>query len=193
MADTIAMDSDASLSNHFLIAMPKLADPYFFHTVTYLATHDDSGARGLVINRPSEMTLADLFKHLDITSTRQDILEQPVYTGGPVQVEQGFILHNPDKDWQGTLSTQCSLSLTASKDILEAIAIGEGPKEFLVALGYAGWGAGQLEQEMLENSWLTGPADDNIIFHTPIDERWNRAAQLVGIDLSLLSTDMGHA
>lgn len=187
------MDSDASLSNHFLIAMPKLADPGFFHTVTYLGAHDDSGARGLVINRPSEMILAELFDHLGISTTRTDILDLPVYTGGPVQTEQGFILHSPDQQWQGTLSTQGSLSLTTSKDILEAIAAGEGPKEFIVALGYAGWGAGQLEQEMLENSWLTCAADDNIIFHTAIEQRWNRAAELVGIDLSLLSTDIGHA
>ena len=187
------MDSDASLSNHFLIAMPNLADPNFFHTVTYLGAHDDSGARGLVINRPSEMTLSDLFEHLDITTTRTDILDQPVYAGGPVQVEQGFILHSPEQEWQGTISTQGSLSLTASIDILEAIAIGEGPKEFIVALGYAGWGAGQLEQELLENSWLTCSADDRLIFQTAIEQRWNRAAELVGIDLSLLSTDMGHA
>jgi len=187
------MDSDASLSNHFLIAMPNLADPNFFHAVTYLGAHDDSGARGLVINRPSEMTLADLFEHLEIHCTRDEILELPVYDGGPVQTGQGFILHSPEQSWQGTFSTQGALSLTATKDILEAIAIGEGPREFLVALGYAGWGPGQLEQEMLENSWLTCAAEEEIIFHTPTEQRWTHAAELVGIDLTLLSTDMGHA
>ena len=187
------MDSDASLSNHFLIAMPDLADPHFFHTVTYLGTHDDTGAQGLVINRPSQMTLADLFEHLDITTTREELLELPVYSGGPIQTEQGFILHSPETSWQSTFRTSGALSLTASRDILEAIAVGEGPQEFLIALGYAGWGPGQLEQEMLENSWLTCAADENIIFHTPIDLRWNQAAKLVGIDLALLSHDAGHA
>lgn len=193
MPDTMHMDSDASLSNHFLIAMPNLADPDFFHTVTYLGVHDDNGAHGLIINRPSEMTLADLFQSLDINSTDEELLQLPVYTGGPVQMEHGFILHSPEQSWQGTFSTEGALSLTVSKDILEAIAIGEGPKEFIVALGYAGWGAGQLEQEMLENSWLTCEAAEDIIFHTPTEQRWNRAAELVGIDLALLSTDMGHA
>lgn len=186
--------SDADrLTDQFLIAMPALADPNFSRTVTYLCEHGDDGALGIVINRPSHLQLADLFEQLEIEPVREALGQQPVLLGGPVEPERGFVLHRPLGRWDATLPINDMIGLTASRDILAAMARGEGPEDALVALGYAGWGAGQLEQEMADNAWLTGPADPAILFRTPVEERWTASARRLGVDLSRLSDQTGHA
>lgn len=187
------MSPNTNLTNHFLIAMPQLEDPNFFHTVTYICEHSNDGAMGIVINRPMELHLADIFEQLKIPVSTEKIAEQPVYTGGPVQSDRGFVLHDSDSDWSSTLKVTTDISVTTSLDILEAIAAGKGPERNLVALGYASWGAGQLENEIAQNVWLSGPAENNIIFKRASKERWQAAADLLGIDLNLLSGDAGHA
>lgn len=183
-------ESSASLCNHFLIAMPYMKDPNFSGTLTYICDHNEHGALGLVINRPMEFSLGDILEQLDIESDRLDL---PIYGGGPVQLERGFVLHRPQGDWQSSLSLGNELALTTSRDILAAIGAGEGPGEFLVALGYAGWGAGQLEQELAGNIWLTCPADPDILFHTPWQRRFAAAMARMGIDINQLSDSVGHA
>ena len=188
------MTTTTYLGNHFLIAMPNLTNPYFFQTVTYICEHDASGALGIVINRPLQLTVGELLEHLEIPSDGNSALAStPVYFGGPVQQEQGFVVHTPIGDWDATLKITDNLGITTSRDILEAIAEGRGPARSLIALGYAGWGQGQLEQEMAENTWLSGPADDDILFDSPDQTRWSAAAELLGVDLNLLSSDAGHA
>ncbi|MDX1605571.1 MAG: YqgE/AlgH family protein [Candidatus Competibacterales bacterium] len=187
MADT------TYLSNQFLIAMPSLADPNFARTVTYICSHDDSGALGIVINRPLELTLGELLDHIQLPAPRQPLVDQTVFSGGPVQPQQGFVLHDPIGDWDSTLQVSERLGLTTSSDILQALSEDRGPQRMLVALGYAGWGAGQLEQELVDNAWLSGPADTDILFETPVEHRWAAAAALLGVDLRLLSGDAGHA
>lgn len=181
------------LTNHFLIAMPGLADPNFFHTVTYICEHDADGAMGLVINRPLDMRLDDVFEHMQLSASDPYIADLPVYQGGPVQPERGFILHQPLGNWEATMQVTGDTGVTASQDILAAMAEGRGPSRALIALGYAGWGAGQLEHEMAENAWLSGPADPRVIFDTPVEKRWEAAAALIGVDVNLLSGDAGHA
>jgi putative transcriptional regulator len=187
------MTESTYLSNQFLIAMPALADPNFFQTVTYMSEHNAEGALGIVINRPLSLTLGDLLEHLQIPINRPEITAMPVYAGGPVQPEQGFVVHTPVGQWGATLKVTETIGITTSRDILQALADGLGPDQVLVALGYAGWGPGQLEREMVQNAWLSGPADDTILFHTPSEERWAAAAALLGVDLSLLSGEAGHA
>ncbi|MEL0587462.1 MAG: YqgE/AlgH family protein [Candidatus Thiodiazotropha sp. (ex. Lucinoma kazani)] len=187
------MRPETNLTNHFLIAMPRLEDPNFFHTVTYICEHTTDGAMGIVINRPMELHLADIFEQLDIKISTTKIAEQPVYIGGPVQSDRGFVLHDTSTEWASTMQVTAEISVTTSLDILEAIAGGEGPEHNLVALGYAGWGAGQLENELAQNAWLNGPAEGDIIFNRASDERWQAAADLLGVDLNLLSGDTGHA
>ncbi len=187
------MDSSQSLTNHFLIAMPGLQDPNFSRTVTYICEHNEQGCMGIVVNRPMELQLGDMFDQLDIASERQSALSTPVYLGGPVQTDRGFVLHSGDRIWDSTLRITDGVSITTSKDILEAIARGEGPEEVLVALGYAGWTAGQLEDELSANAWLSGPADGAIMFKTPPAERWTAAARLLGVDMNLLIGEAGHA
>ena len=181
------------LTNQFLIAMPTLSDPNFFQTVTYISEHNASGALGLVINRPLNLTLGQLLEHLQIVTDRPDLAALPIYHGGPVQPEQGFVVHSPVGHWGATLRVTDDIGITTSRDILQAVARGEGPEHLLVTLGYAGWGPGQLEQELAENAWLSSPADFDILFHTPSDQRWLAAAALLGIDLNLLSANAGHA
>ncbi len=181
------------LTNQFLIAMPTLADPNFFQTVTYISEHNASGALGLVINRPLNLSLGQLLEHLQIVTDRPDLAALPIYHGGPVQPEQGFVVHSPVGHWGATLRVTDDIGITTSRDILQAVARGEGPEHLLVTLGYAGWGPGQLEQELAENAWLSSPADFDILFHTPSDQRWLAAAALLGIDLNLLSANAGHA
>jgi len=185
--------AEATLTNHFLIAMPSLADPNFARTVTYLCEHNDEGALGIVVNRPSEVTLEELLGHMGIDTASLERGDTPVYMGGPVQRERGFVLHPPEGDWDASLRVADGVCVTTSRDILEAVARGAGPSRFLVALGYAGWGPGQLEQEMAENAWLSGPAEPALMFERPCDERWQAAAALLGVDLSLLSSQTGHA
>ena len=187
------MTHTISLTNQFLVAMPQLADPNFFHSVTYICQHNDEGALGVIINQPMDMLLGDIFKHLEISSEDKHLNQQPVYFGGPVQQEQGFILHSPSKNWEGTLFISDDIALTTSSDILNDIAKHSGPQKSLIALGYAGWGAGQLEQEMADNAWLSVPADPEVIFKLPTEARWQAAASLLGIDLKTLSEDVGHA
>jgi putative transcriptional regulator len=187
------MGSETNLTNHFLIAMPRLEDPNFFHTVTYICEHTTDGAMGIVINRPMDLHLADIFDQLEIQISANDVAEQPVYIGGPVQSDRGFVLHESSTKWASTLQVTAEISVTTSLDILEAIATGKGPRHNLVALGYAGWGAGQLESELAQNAWLSGPAKSEIIFNRASEERWQAAADLLGVDLNLLSGDTGHA
>jgi len=189
----MTMTESTYLTHQFLIAMPALADPNFFQTVIYIGEHNANGALGLVINRPLNLTLEQLLHHLKIATDRSDLAAMPVFHGGPVQPDQGFVLHNPVGHWGATLRVTDQIGITTSRDILQATARGEGPQSLLVTLGYAGWGPGQLEQEMVENAWLSGPADLDILFHTPSDQRWLAAAALLGINLNLLSTDAGHA
>lgn len=182
-----------SLKNQFLIAMPHMGESGFASTVTYICEHDELGAMGLVINRPTGIALSEIFNQLDITSTDSPHAIDPIYAGGPVQTDRGFILHSSNKKWDSTLFITEGICLTTSKDILASIARDEGPSECLVALGYAGWGAGQLEQEIANNYWLTAPAKAEIIFHTPYEKRLDAAAHLLGISLEQVSPHAGHA
>lgn len=185
--------ANPSFTNHFLIAMPSLEDPNFSRTVTYLCEHNEDGALGIVINRPTDLRLGELLDHLEVESVDPAVAAQPVYLGGPVQRERGFVLHRPHGQWDSSLQIADQIVLTTSKDVLEAIARQEGPREYLIALGYAGWGPGQLETEMAENAWLSGPADPVVIFGKSADQRWQAAAALLGVDMSLLSSQTGHA
>jgi len=183
----------ASLSNHFLIAMPSLKDPNFFHGVTYLCEHNEEGAMGIMINRPLDIDLAEVLGQMNITFQQPGIGERPILLGGPVQCERGFVLHKPHGAWEATLKVTEHIGITSSRDVLEALARGQGPDECLIALGYAGWAPGQLEQEMAQNAWLSVPADETILFHTPFEQRWEMAAALTGVDINRLSSDIGHA
>ena len=187
------MAAQQFLTNHFLIAMPALEDPNFFHTVTYICEHNTEGALGLVINRPLDMQLTEVLQQMNLQNTSPDAGQKAIHLGGPVQQNRGFVLHNPLGDWEATLKVTDRIGITSSNDILKALASESGPETYLVALGYAGWGAGQLEQELADNAWLNGPADPEILFNTADDERWNAAAASLGIDLDLLSSDTGHA
>lgn len=181
-----------SLRDHFLIAMPGLNDSSFAHTVTYICEHSDKGAMGVVINTATPMQLKEIFAQMDLSDIANEG-EQIIMAGGPVQPERGFVLHPSDSKWQSTLEVSSDISLTASRDIIVALAEGRGPKQFLITLGYAGWGEGQLEAEIATNSWLTVPADKSIIFDIPFEHRWTAAAQALGIDVNLISSTAGHA
>lgn len=187
------MDAHTSLSNHFLIAMPSLADPNFSRTVTFLCDHSADGALGIVINRGMEISLGDIFEQTDINTDTASHTHTEVHYGGPVQRERGFVLHEPIGRWQSTLAINETLGLTTSRDILAAIANDSGPDDWFVALGYAGWGPGQLESEIAQNAWLHGPAEHDILFRTPIEARWQAAAQLLGVDLDTFTGEAGHA
>lgn len=186
------MNETTYLNNQFIIAMPNLADPNFFHTVAYMCQHNEDGALGIVINRPADMKLGEIFKQMDITVTSPYSAETPVFAGGPVQQERGFVVHPAGGDWHATMAISDTISLTTSRDVLEAIAAGEGPKQFLVALGYAGWGAGQLEKEIMENAWLNTPCSKQVLFDTPVNLRWKAAADQIGIDINQLTAPAGH-
>ena len=185
----------SSLANHFLIAMPTLADPNFFRTVTYICEHNREGAVGIIINRPLDLTLGQILDHMGIQLLEPSLGQQPVFLGGPVQRERGFVIHEPVGGWDSSLGVTDTVGLTSSRDILMAMAQGGGPRRSLVALGYAGWGAGQLEQELATNAWLSGPADLRVLFDTPAEQRWQAAAALLlgDIDINLLSGEVGHA
>lgn len=185
--------SATNFTNHILIAMPNLDDPIFEHTVTYICAHNEEGAMGIVINRPLSIQLGEVLSQMSIDIDDEDVVNEPVFNGGPVQHDRGFILHQPAMDWESSIHVNDNVSVTTSRDILQAIAACEGPEQHLVALGYAGWDAGQLEQEIMDNVWLSGKADLDLLFATPIEQRWEKAANSLGIDMSLLSADVGHA
>lgn len=182
-----------SLRNQFLIAMPALADPNFSRTVTLICEHNNDGAMGIVINRPLDITMSEVLVQLSISEFQPGLDEQRVLQGGPVQESAGFVLHQPLGQWEADLEIDHDLGISASKDILQAIASGKGPERWLLALGYAGWGPGQLESEIKENAWLNGPADRDILFALPLEQRWHAAAEHLGVDLSKISSDAGHA
>lgn len=181
------------LTNHFLIAMPALADSNFYRTVTFVCEHSAEGAMGIVINRATDLRLGEILEQLDITAADKALADHPVHLGGPVQNNRGFVIHEPLGNWESTLRVTDTVGVSTSRDILAAIAEHRGPDRFLIALGYAGWGAGQLEREMVENSWLSSPTSSDILFELPLDQRWGAAANLVGVDLSTLSSEAGHA
>lgn len=187
------MFSSTNLSNQFLIAMPAMADAFFTRSVTYLCQHGENGALGIVINRPSDLTLGDIFGQMNIETGNEEANNLPVFFGGPVHPERGFVIHEPAGRWDSTLEVADGLALTTSRDILEALAKGHGPEKVLIALGYAGWGKGQLEQEILHNSWLNAPLDKGILFNLPAGQRWKAAVEGMGVNIALLSSQAGHA
>lgn len=182
-----------NLTNHFLIAMPALDDPNFARTVTFVCAHNEDGAMGIVINRPLELDLGEVLQQLNLEASDPGINTQTVYAGGPVHRDRGFVIHRPARNFGSTIRVSDDIAVSTSREILAAISRGEGPDETLIALGYAGWSAGQLEQEMQQNAWLSGPATLDVLFHAPAERRWTGAAALLGVDLSLLSGDVGHA
>lgn len=186
------MNQVTYLNNQFIVAMPALADPNFFHTVTYLCQHNEEGALGFIINRPAEMKFGEICEQMHISYNSDTLDKIPVFMGGPVQPGRGFVLHTAGREWEVTMAVSETISLTTSRDIIEAIATDQGPEQYLVALGYAGWGVGQLEQEMLDNTWLHTPSGNHIIFDTPIDKRWQAAGGQIGIDINQLTTPAGH-
>lgn len=181
------------LTNQFLIAMPTLEDPNFARTVTFVCAHNEDGAMGIVINRPLKLELGEVLSQMQIEAADPAVNSQIVYQGGPVHRDRGFIIHRPARDFGSTIQIGDDIAISTSREILSAISRGEGPADTLVALGYAGWGAGQLEQEMQQNAWLSGPACPDVIFRAPPAQRWEQAAARLGIDLGLLSSDVGHA
>ena len=191
-----------NLTHHFLIAMPGLQDEVFTRSVVYVCEHSERGALGLVINKPSDISMQRLFEKVELPLHRADLCETPVFQGGPVQTERGFVLHEPsfpgadhvgDPVYASTMVIPGGLEMTTSKDVLEALSTGAGPRKVLVTLGYASWGQGQLESELAENSWLTVAADHQVIFDTPVAQRYDRALLLLGIEPWMLSSDAGHA
>lgn len=188
-----AMSEASSLTNHFLIALPRLQDPSFSRTVTYICEHTNDGTMGIIINRPSTLQLTDILNHMDIEETTDTPADMRVFIGGPVQEDRGFLLHSPAKRWDSTLTITEDLAVTTSSDLVKALAINAGPEQLLFALGYAGWGPGQLEQELQHDAWIFGPASDEILFHTPVEQRWEAAARFAGVDVNLISNIGGHA
>lgn len=187
------MIASSYLNNQFLIAMPTLTDKDFIHTVTYLCQHSSEGAIGIIINRPTSMKLGDIFAQMNIEATSLASINAPIFIGGPVQQERGFVIHTAcEQKWDSSIVISEKVTLTTSRDILEAIAKSEGPEHYLIALGYAGWTAGQLEKEMVENAWLHTPYSENILYHTPVSERWDAAAKLIGVNIHLLGAVAGH-
>lgn len=188
-----AVMSDFNLTHHFLIAMPAMQEGVFAGTLTYICEHNDNGALGIVVNRPISLTLGEMFDQVNIVLDQPKLARMPVHFGGPVQTERGFVLHDTPGNWESTLHINDKLSLTTSKDILEAMGEGWGPRNVIVTLGYAGWDQGQLEHEMSENIWLTVPASEHILFELPPDERLPAAMASLGVDYASLVDDAGHA
>ena len=191
-----------NLTHHFLIAMPGLEDESFARSVVYLCEHSERGALGLIINKPTDITLKGLFDKVDLSLRREDLTKEPVFQGGPVQTERGFVLHDPmlmdkgetdESAYASTMTIPGGLEMTTSKDVLEALSTGAGPRRVLITLGYSSWGEGQLESELAENAWLTVAADLSVIFDTPVPERYDRALSLLGLQAWMLSPEAGHA
>ncbi len=184
---------DLDLTDHFLIAMPALQDGVFAGTLTYICEHNENGALGIVVNRPISLTLGEMFNQINIALDQPRFAKMPVHFGGPVQTERGFVLHDTPGNWESTLRINDKIALTTSKDILEAMGAGSGPQNVIVTLGYAGWDQGQLEHEMSENTWLTVPASEHILFELPPEERLAAAMSLLGVNYASLVEDAGHA
>ncbi len=187
-----------NLTGQFLIAMPAMTDPYFSKTVIYICTHNQDGAMGVVINRATDITIIDLFEQIKVSPDSPALLEKTVHYGGPVQIERGFILHTPHQEYNSTVLVNNTIALTTSKDILEAAAQNTGPEKILIALGYAGWNPGQLEDEMMQNAWLSLDTNNihdiyTLVFDAPNDEKFDIAMQLMGLNLANLSHNAGHA
>ncbi|CAM3827491.1 hypothetical protein VA7868_01776 [Vibrio aerogenes CECT 7868] len=186
-----------NLANHFLVAMPGLNDPYFSHSVIYVCEHNESGAMGLMINAPIDITVEGMLKQVDVEPAypqdQTQSLQKPVFNGGPVASDRGFILHRPGDYYESSVKMTDDLAVTTSKDILAVLGTSAEPSKYIVALGYSGWEAGQLETELAENSWLTIEADPDVIFDTPIHEKWNKALKKLGISPAQLSANAGHA
>lgn len=191
--DTAKQDSvDSFLQSQLLIAMPGLGDPYFDHTVTLICQQNKNGCFGLTINRPTEVTVEELFEQLDIPTKNKSIKGMHALRGGPVQVEQGFIIHDATKSWENTITITDEIAVTASRDILFDIGKGEGPDDFLLTLGCASWAPGQMEAEIMNNSWLNCDADKKILFDTPYDKRWRGAVDTLGFDADFICDVAGH-
>jgi putative transcriptional regulator len=184
---------DFNLTHHFLIAMPAMQEGVFAGTLTYICEHNENGALGIVVNRPISLTLGEMFDQVNIPLHQPKLAKMPVHFGGPVQTERGFVLHDTSKNWESTLRINDKLALTTSKDILEAIGAGQGPRNMIITLGYAGWDQGQLEHEITENTWLTVPASERILFDLPAEERLAAAMELLGVSYANLMEDAGHA
>nr|WP_229440765.1 YqgE/AlgH family protein [Massilia sp. BSC265] len=188
--------SGLNLANHFLIAMPSIQDPIFGGTVVYICEHNEKGVLGVVINKPTDMTMEVLFDRVDLKlapGLRSSVVDQPIMFGGPVQDDRGFVLHSPGGRFSSSLTVTDDVAFTTSIDVLEAVASGAGPARMLVSIGYAGWSPGQLEEELSRNGWLTVAADPRVLFDLPIDERYTAAIKLLGIDPLMLATEAGHA
>lgn len=182
-----------SLTNHLLIAMPRLNDPNFSQTVALICEHTDKGALGIVLNKPLPMKLSDVLSQMKLEPSTELIAEQPVLRGGPVHTDRGFVLHRPGGEWDHTHKVSDSIQVTTSRDVLAAMARGEGPSDAFIALGYAGWDSGQLERELKENAWVSMPVDARVVFELPFEERWAGAWRLMGVDVDRLSPEAGHA
>jgi putative transcriptional regulator len=185
--------SQFDLSHHFLIAMPAMTDPIFAKSLTYICEHNEQGALGIVVNRPISLNLGELFAQIKLPLNPGELEDLPVHFGGPVQTDRGFVLHEPVGAWSSSLIIKERIGLTTSKDILEAVGQGKGPRNILVTLGYAGWAQGQLEHELSQNAWLSVPASEHILFELPAEERLAAAMALLGVDYATLSGDSGHA
>lgn len=185
--------NSTDLTGYLLVALPTLQDSNFEHSVVYLANHGEEGAMGVILNHPSTITMGQVFEQLEIPIGEPGVEEEPVFSGGPVQQEQGFVLHSPERMWEHSLAINDFSALTSSRDVLEAIAGGEGPARFRMMLGYAGWGPGQLESELAEDAWLTAPGSPELLFETPFTDLREAAARALGVDMSLLVQHGGHA
>jgi putative transcriptional regulator len=183
----------ASLTNHLLIAMPSLSDRNFAQTVALICEHTDRGALGIVLNKPLPMRLSDVFSQMQITPASEIIAAQPVLRGGPVHTDRGFVLHRPGGHWDHTHKVSETIQVTTSRDVLAAMARGEGPADAFIALGYAGWESGQLEREIRENAWMSVPVDARVVFELPFEERWSGAWGLLGVNVGQVSLTVGHA
>ncbi|MGE3921287.1 MAG: YqgE/AlgH family protein [Gammaproteobacteria bacterium] len=182
-----------NLTNNFLIAMPNMDDPTFIQSVTYICEHTDAGALGIVINRPTTIKLSEVLEQMQIKVSNLNVAETPILYGGPIHQERGFVIHPPFGEWRSSFATSDEVIVTTSRDILESIATTQAPEKLLIALGFAGWEAGQLEAELVKNTWLTCPANTHVLFDIPFTERWRAAASLIGVDFNALSGESGHA
>ena len=187
------MAEPTNLTGHLLIAMPAMQDPNFHRTVTYVCEHGEQGVLGLVINRPLDIHFSEVLAQLALEPHNEAVGAQPILQGGPVELQRGFVIHQAPREWESTVSVTDNIFVTTSRDIIAAMANGTGPEHALLILGYAGWGPGQLEREIQENAWLSVPASPRIIFETPFKDRWQQAATLLGVDLTTISNQAGHA